>query len=126
MARKPIKKTKIFYRKGVVKFPVFDYTVHFVETDNFDLAIQQLKLKSHAVGELTEAATWNGSEGCESYIFVHKTHQPISTIVHECWHAVFRMLSFRGLNMMDEENVAYHLDYLVKQAMSFYGKENQR
>jgi hypothetical protein len=44
-------------------------------------------------------------------------------IVHECWHAISHLLEEKGVDLGDEEAVAYHLDYAVMHAMKFYGKE---
>jgi hypothetical protein len=123
MRKKAIKKERLFLRQGTLTFPVFGYVVHFVETDDFDLATQHLKLGSHGAREVTEAMTWLSKKGDYAYIFIDKKCQPIGTIVHECWHVINAMLTFRGLDLKDEENVAYHLDFLVEKAMKFYKKE---
>lgn len=123
MGRKRTKKVRLFLRQGELKFPVFGYIVHFVETNDFDLALQHLKLRSRGPREVTEAMTWMSKRGDEAYIFIDRKRQPIGTIVHECWHVVNEILTFRGLDLKDEENVAYHLDFLVTHAMKFYRKE---
>ena len=121
--REKQRKVKLYFRQGWVSFPVFGgYVVYFVETNDFDLAIQHLKLKSHGPCEGAEAMTWVAKDGGYSYILV-KPKSPIHHIVHECWHAIYHMLTFRNVSLDDEENIAYHLDYLVSKAMKFYGKE---
>jgi hypothetical protein len=114
---------KIYLREGKFEFPVFGYTVHFVETDNFLLAAQHLKLSTPALRDVTDAMAWMSKKGDEAYIFIDQKHQPIGTIVHECWHVINHMLTFRGVELNDDENVAYHLDFLVEKAMKFYKKE---
>ena len=117
------KRARVYIRNAKIHFDVFGFDVHFVETDDYEAAMDYLKLRDRGNGpkDTTEAFTWNASSGDESYIFTGRKAD-ISTIVHECWHAINHMLDFRGVGM-ENETVAYHLDYLVKRAMKFYRKE---
>lgn len=117
------KRVKVYIRNARLRFDVFGFDVHFVETDNYTAAMDHFKLRDHGDGpkDTTEAFTWNATAGNESYIFTER-NPSIHTIVHECWHAVKHMLDFRGVRM-ENETVAYHLDHLVKYAMKFYKKE---
>ena len=119
------KRVKVYIRDAKMRFDVFGFDVHFVETDDYVLAMDHLKLRDHGDGpkDTTEAFTWNAAKGDESYIFTER-NPSINTVVHECWHAVKHMLDFRGVGM-ENETVAYHLDHLVKYAMKFYKKEKR-
>ena len=113
---------KVYIRSRKMKLPVFDYTIHFIETDDFNLAIEHFHLKSSTNKERATAITWRANCGSCGYIFI-KPKAPINVIVHECVHVVYHVLVDRGAELSDEENFAYHLDYVVKHAMKFYKKE---
>jgi hypothetical protein len=53
-----------------------------------------------------------------SYIFL-KLDSDEGTVVHECWHIVYRMLKWCGVVDMDDEIIAYHLDHLVEKVYEF-------
>jgi hypothetical protein len=102
-----------------MEFGVFDYEIHFIETDNFKLAAQHLKLNAcQSLNENTLGVTWNAHDKMKSYIFLKKD-PGLHILVHECWHAIYQMLTCRGVELEDEL-VAYHLDHLVLQAAKFY------
>ena len=53
-----------------------------------------------------------------SYIFL-KFDSDESTVAHECWHIVHRVLTYCGVQDMDDEIVAYHLDHMVEKVYQF-------
>ena len=116
------KRESVRLKKGKMTFSVFNYVVHFVETEDFDAAKAIYKLEGGNSSNDAEAITWIANSGKESYIFVAPKTK-IGTIVHECWHAINHMLTEHGVCLTDDEAVAYHLDHLVSHAMKFYGKE---
>ena len=111
---------KIHYRTKMLHFAIYDYTIHFVETDDFTLALQHAKLNAPPRDRsFTQGMTWNSNDRTSSYIFL-SPKTPINVLVHECWHAVYRMLDSRGI-CVDDEVIAYTLDFTVKMATGFYG-----
>jgi hypothetical protein len=119
------KGVKIYLREGKMRFDAFDYTVHFVETDNFKLAFDHFRLRTRRdlSNHATIAVTWHSDRDNESYIFTSPKER-ISVIVHECLHAVHHMLNSRGVFMDDDEVFAYHLEYLVKMALLFHKRKD--
>ncbi len=52
-----------------------------------------------------------------SYIFLEHD-APESTVAHECWHIVHRIMDWCGAEL-DDEVVAYHLDHMVEKVYQF-------
>jgi hypothetical protein len=124
MARRAAsEKVKISLREGGTRFPVFNYDVLFIETTNIELAAQHLNLSPMKLPD-AQAATWTSNDGNRAYIFVHPK-ELVNVIVHECWHVINHMFKNRGMDF-EEEAVAYHLDYLVLEALKFFqGKKKK-
>jgi hypothetical protein len=98
----------------VVSFPVFDnYEITVVVTDNVKLSRNS---RSAAIGANLDKEMY----GCHSsvsngkaFIFLERGVSP-GIVAHECWHGVKRMLESKGA-ILENEVVAYHLEYLVDQ-----------
>jgi len=52
-----------------------------------------------------------------SYLFLEH-NAPESTVAHECWHIVHRIMDWCGAEL-DNEVVAYHLDHMVEKVYEF-------
>ena len=48
-----------------------------------------------------------------AFIFFNDSRPNAAIIAHEAWHVVFGMFEYYGLDVKDEEAVAYHLMWLV-------------
>ena len=107
---------KFVLNKKRIDFPVFEYYVLVIETNNFDRAAKKLGFEE-TPRETSIAFTRTANNGSHSAIFV-SVEAPIGHIVHESWHAIHHMLTFRGAEL-EEENVAYHLEFLVSKITRF-------
>jgi hypothetical protein len=55
-----------------------------------------------------------------SHVFFTVSHCDMGTVAHECYHAVIAMLErWADVKELDEELVAYHLDYFVRLTTGF-------
>lgn len=68
--------------------------------------------------ENADAFVYHVNDRGHSYIFL-KPDSTESTVSHECWHIVHRVFKYCGVAEMDDEVVAYHLDYLVEKVYEF-------
>jgi hypothetical protein len=96
-----------------VYFAAFQYYVRIIISD--DVVVSRKK-RDGILGELFDESECLGMHCCNrpdatSYLFL-TYHSLPSTIAHEAWHAVRRMLVFCGAEL-DSEVVAHHLGYLV-------------
>jgi len=69
-------------------------------------------------GEAADAFCYHVKDTGRSYIFL-PLDAPEGTIVHECWHIIYRMFSYCGVKDFDDETTAYHLDHLVEKVFEF-------
>lgn len=101
-------------RKTKIVFPVFgDYTIHVVVSDD---VCESRKKRDGYFGESFEGTaralhSYSLTRPAESWLFLHGLAKP-GSIAHESWHAVYRMMDWAGARI-ENEIVAYHLDYLV-------------
>ena len=106
------------YKSKKVKFRVFNYTVEVVFTNYvFDYAKHIGGLVEHTSEGHMEACTVSFPSTNRSVI-VFQPDAPVGTVAHECWHAVRNMMHSIGAGL-DDEVVAYHIDYLTQQAFDF-------
>ncbi len=107
--------------KIVIDFPVFNYDMTIVYTDDIVRSREEL---DHVIG----AADRKFIDDCDG---LHSFHEDKSTgfifftpdtsigvIAHECYHAISRMLRWIGAKK-EEEVVAYHLSYLLDKVLKF-------
>ena len=106
------------YEKRIL-FPVFsNFQVRFVFTTDFKKSYEEryqrtLDKSLEFVGGF-HAGT---KSGC-SHIFLKIGNAPSGTIAHEVVHAVWQLLlGWAGVEKLDEEIVAYHVGYLVSEAV---------
>lgn len=96
-------------------FPVFSgYKITVVSSNDIKKAIGKFKHTKNVDVENTEACHIAVENEPLSYIFVpHRI--TLSQMVHESYHAIRRLMRYHGVNLDDNEVVAYHLGYLVQQ-----------
>ena len=92
---------------GTVKFEPFQHNVKVIITD--DVGEYGCSIGCHNHSEFPEATHFSSESG--SILAFHPFPSP-DTVAHECWHAVYRMLSNADADL-DNETVAYFLGYLV-------------
>jgi hypothetical protein len=98
-----------------VSFPIYHYTVELVKTTSVKQSVEKRKRKYgvDGSGQYVAMHLFDLEKGISSVIFPE--HCSLGTIVHECFHAIFRMHESVGAKL-DNESVAYHLDHLVNKA----------
>lgn len=92
-----------------------NYHVRLILTD--DLLKSATRTGSRPDGP-SDAFCFHIKGESRSYIFL-KLDSAESTVAHECWHIVHRVLTWCNVKDMDDEIVAYHLDYMVEQVYKF-------
>jgi hypothetical protein len=114
-----IKLTKWRDYESIVSFPVFaGYRIHLVFTDSIS------KSRAGRYGSDGGSTDVNGlylpTTGADGFVFLcdWKPH----VIAHEGFHAVRHMLMDWAGCEMDNENIAYHLSFLVEQIYNFKSK----
>lgn len=87
------------------------YKIHFV----FSNDIQESAAKRWHVDPehvSNAAALHHGTEAGHSWL-VFKEDVGVSIMVHECWHAVYAMLTWADIPIDNNELIAYTLGYVV-------------
>lgn len=116
-------------RETTIPFEAFgQYRVSIVHTPDIAASIKKrlMLLKECTVPEDIEEckAVMYPIQGMkESVIFLRK-NATLADIVHECWHAIYHMFQYFGAELEDEV-VAYHLDYLVEKTYNFVHKKRR-
>jgi hypothetical protein len=119
-----VKKTKHGDYETRVLFPVFsDYDILIVFTEDFNKSWDARFTSSLGTPEVTTAFHWHHkpSDG-RSRMFFKLGDCPTGVIAHESWHCVRTMLIDWVGCALEEEVVAYHLDYLVQAVTDFRNK----
>ncbi len=107
-------------REKVIILPVFNYSIHFIITDNIQFSRDG---RAHILGARDSELT--NVDGLHSYnklrmdagIFV-TPETSIGVIAHEIFHAIWRM--FKAIGAKNENEVfAYHLSYLLDEFLKF-------
>lgn len=107
-------------RHTTINFDAFgQYRVIVVIAKNLSTAIEHWHPDGEVEGDIDDckALTHHLEDVKESIIFL-RSKFTIADIVHESWHVIFRMFEYFGAELEDEV-VAYHLDYLVQQIYNF-------
>lgn len=106
--------------KSSLYFPVYGYEIIFVITDNVEESRRKMDDKFGAPDtRLANALALHS--GCDdrplSALFI-PLDCSVGVIAHECFHAIYHMFGYVGAKM-DNENVAYHLEYLLDAIIKF-------
>lgn len=96
-----------------------NYQVRLVFTDDL-LKSAKARIGSAPDGD-ADAFCYHVKDVGQSYIFL-KLDSSESTVAHECWHIIHRVLTYCGVADMDDEIVAYHLDHMVEKVYEFKNK----
>jgi len=109
-------------RFTIIEFPVFcHYIVHVEVTPDFKKSLAQYpQTRDVDPDPDTAGLTVHVKNETLSFVFIH-ANCPVSTIAHESWHVVERMLGYVGVDL-DSETVAYHLGFLVDKVFKFVRK----
>lgn len=117
-----MKPTKFEDYETLVKFDTWsDFKVHVVFSH--DLAKARVKRYGTAgvAAEDGTAALFTRGNGGYGHLFL-KPDACARIIAHECWHAVWWMFKWAGVEDWDNETCAYHLGYLVGRVSDFQAK----
>jgi len=117
-----VKRTKHGDFEETVKFLCWsDFKIHIIFSN--DLAksrIARYDTAGVAADSSTEALFTRGAGGYGHLFFKHDACARV--IAHECWHAIWWMMTWAGVKDWDNETLAYHLGYLVGRASEFQAK----
>ena len=107
---------KLLYREETIPLPHYHYRVYVVLTDNIYEATCKIKkvenIKERSFYENAAALSLHmPDKGATYLLFTAKSD--IGDVAHECWHAVRYLLCDHIDSDLENENVAYHLGYLV-------------
>lgn len=121
----PLTKVEMKESTANFYFPVFStYEVHVILTDN---VMDSRRLRDCYLGpsdsERPPRALCESRPG-HSWLFIHNKADQ-GTIAHESFHCVFALLNFIGARL-DNEIVAYHLQYVVNQVNDLFLKGLQK
>src|ERR1700677_4708336 len=112
---KRVKKTKHGDYETRVLFPVFsNYDVLIVFTDDFQKSWNARFPSTCITSDVPQAFHWchQPSKG-HSGMFFKIGRCSAGVVAHECWHCIRTMLLDWVQTELENEVVAYHLDYLV-------------
>jgi hypothetical protein len=110
--------TKFRERCHELNFEAFDYRVRIIFTSNVvGSRTKRDSLLGRYDGASALAMHDYVPDKAQSYLFL-PLDAAASTIAHECWHVVRRMLALCGAGL-DNEVVAYHLGHLVGEVHKF-------
>lgn len=104
-----------------IKFPVLgEYRVRVVVTSDLKKSLEQHGIPADADDNSTYAMAVHEDGTGYSAIFLPYGAN-ISSVVHESWHVIRRMMEYLGIEL-DNETVAYHLGYLTEKVYNFLRK----
>lgn len=99
-----------------ISFPVMaNYQVRLILTNDLQKSANS---RLSQPPQNADAFCYHVKDEGRSYIFLGLDAEE-STVAHECWHIVHRVLTYCGVQDMDDEIVAYHLDHIVEQVYRF-------
>ena len=105
-----------------IKFDVWsDFKVYVVFTE--DLAKSRIKRYETAgvASDSDTGALYTRGAGGYGHLFF-KTDASAEVIAHECFHALWHMFNWAGVQEWDNETAAYHIGYLVGKVSLFQAK----
>lgn len=108
-------------KRTTVKFDVFGYTYTIIRTD--DVLGVAKKLRGDIPGAAAQFIEVD-EKPMHGYLVFGLEPTP-GIIAHESFHAVWNMLKGVGAEL-DDETVAYHLDYLVSAIHKFMNRTSGR
>jgi hypothetical protein len=108
-----------------VKFDVYGYTANVIFSSNVYESVRKrmnkLGLKESQLPVTTDGGCHISNNGKQISTLVIYDRCDSSTVVHESYHCIYRMMRFYGIE--DEEAFAYHLDHLCSTIFNkFYTK----
>jgi hypothetical protein len=108
---------KIIEQQFQIHFPVFDYSVYIIVSENIWEArhkrVKKLGLEEEDESRFIRAMHCCAKKLPDSYIFMTPDITP-GQFAHECSHAIARLFEWTGMKFEDEA-FAYHLGYLIDQ-----------
>ena len=110
-----------------VDFPVYKYRMFFIYTNDLKRSREAL---SHKVGvykydyETTGALHSSNDKVPDSFV-IFTTDVTVGVIAHEVFHAIWQMFSYYDIEL-DNENVAYHLNYILDLVIEFKNKIDKK
>lgn len=107
--RESLKKVKVLHL-GTVRFPAFRYCVRITVAS--DMSEYLTRTGTDSCDRCAPEAMHRCMDGESEIIF--RPFPSAGTVAHESWHAIRAMLLEAGCEL-DNENVAYHLGFLVDQ-----------
>ena len=114
--KKPFKHKENVHK---ITFTGFDYGVVLVLTNCVQTSVNA-RVTGYDSSTTRAAHLYNDNDEPISVI-VLGANENAGTVVHESWHAVRRMMKLRRAKL-DNETVAYHLEYLVTEILDFKSK----
>jgi hypothetical protein len=120
-----MKKTRYDDYAKWTNFDVFsNYTVRIVFSS--DLRKSAMGRLGHMpADESAVAFVFHVHNRSQSYIFLPLDTSE-STVAHEAWHVVHKVLKCSGVEEFDDEVVAYHLGWLVRQIYQFKNQISEK
>jgi hypothetical protein len=94
-----------------------NYRVRLVLTKDLLKSSERLGTRPE-LGASTDAFCFHVAGEGRSYIFL-QLNSSESTVAHECWHIVHKVLAYCGVIDLDSELVAYYLDHMVEKVYEF-------
>lgn len=105
----------------VIEFPILNYRVVVILTDDISASRESRKTELGPVGEpiskYVDGMHSYDDYSPDSYIFISPEGR-LGTIAHECYHVVDRMFRWIGAKH-ENELTAYHLGYLTDEIIEF-------
>ena len=114
-----LKRTKYGDYQYEASFEVFGFSTYIVFSEDMVKSIKGRYPKLYVTNQDFGAMCCRTSGKPEQHIFFELGNCPVGTLAHECWHAVRYMLLDWSKCEIDNENIAYHIGWLVDQAASF-------
>lgn len=110
-----------------INVPIFDRHVHFIygadSHKKLTKAIRKLNIDTRFDREVSKTLGFCSQDG-PIVVSVRSDALMHDTVPHECYHCAMRILRDAGVELFDEEIVAYLLSYLCDQFIHF-ATENQ-
>ena|ERR1017187_7950980 len=100
-----------------IRFPVMaNYHVRLVITDDLTKSGKE-RLGKGPLANSDAFCSHIAGEGM-SYLFL-KHDSTEGTVAHECWHIVYRMFTWCGVQDFEDELTAYHISHMVEAVYEF-------
>jgi len=115
--------------KSLIPFPVYNYKIHLIFTDDLTGSADRLAKKGflkyeHGIDDTTGAFTVRMPNQSNTFM-VFKYDADINHIVHETYHAVTNMFNWIGAKQ-EEEIFAYSFAYVVELTVNDQEKSQKK